>query len=270
MRRRDMAWFVLATAGALAACEPTAVSTLAPSPSATAATSNGSASAAPSSSDGGGAIDPDWVTRPALTCGDNKRLFPPEALEGPGLAELGLDPASTVLRSTIADTPDYFPDSGWHRVLESPDGVTFVAAGDAETPWFEVTVGLFDGNLQAVIQGQCTLAIAAPAGTSFGRWWLDPAATPIPPDSTELAILLRERDCASGKPPEGRVLAPTIVTTADAFDVAIGIRKQLTGQDCPGNPAYPMRLVLPEPLGARGLFDASAFPPRPVTTEDPG
>ncbi|MDO8484463.1 MAG: hypothetical protein Q7S35_05910 [Candidatus Limnocylindrales bacterium] len=214
-------------------------------------------------------IDPDWVTRPALTCGDNKRLFPPVALAGPGLGELGLDPAAAVLRSTIADTPDYFPDVGWHRVVDNPGGVTFVAVGNRETPWFEVTVGLFDGALQAIILGQCTLGIASPDGVSFGRWWLDPDGPPPTADATQLAILLREQDCASGRPPEGRVLEPTIVTTADAFEVAIGIREQRNA-DCPANPPYPMQLVLPEPIGSRRLFDASQYPPRPVTTEDPG
>jgi hypothetical protein len=190
-------------------------------------------------------------------------------LEGPGLAELGFDPASTVLRATIADMPDYFPDSGWHRVREAPDGVTFVAPGNTETRWFEVTVGLLEGSLQAIIQGECTLAIASPDGVSFGRWWLDPAAPPPTPESTLIAILLRELACASGKPPEGRVLPPTTVMTAEAIEVAIGIR-EMGNADCPGNPAYSMQLVLPEPVGTRALFDASEFPPRSVTTEDPG
>lgn len=65
------------------------------------------------------------------------------------------------------------------------------------------------------------------------------------------------------------MLAPPIVTTADGIEVAIGIRKRLTDQDCPANPAYLTRLVLPEPIGARGLFDASALPPGRVTTDDP-
>jgi len=227
--------------------------------------------ARPTVSGGGGAIGPEWVTRPALTCGDPKRLFPPEALAGPGLAELGLDPAEDLLRATIADAPPEtpFPASGWHRVVDNPEGVTFVARGDETTPWWQVTVGLLGGTLQATEYGQCSLGIAAPDGVSLATWWLDPAGPPITSESTELAILLRERDCASGKPPEGRVLAPTIVTTADSFEVVIGIRRQLTVQDCQGNPAYPMRLVLPEPIGSRGLFDASESPPRPVTTEEP-
>jgi hypothetical protein len=269
---------VALVAGAAGACQALAPdassppSASSPAPSVTAPVPGVRAS--PKDSTGAGpaataAIDPDWVTRPALTCGDNKRLFPPVTLDGPGLGELGLDPASGVLRTTIADLPNDLPDSGWHRVLESPDGVTFVARGDAETPWFEVTVGLFDGILQPVIEGQCTLAIAAPTGVTFARWWLDPDAPPPTADSKEVSILLREQACASGKPPEGRVLEPTIATTADAIRVAIGIRQQ-GNADCPGNPAYAMLLELPAPLGARSLFDASQYPPRPVTTEDPG
>jgi hypothetical protein len=271
MRPRPTAFLTISMVVLIAACQAGSGSPgAADTPPAPASASAPPMSGAASPPEAGATIDPDWVTRPALTCGDQDRLFPPEALSGLGLAELGLDPAAEVLRSTISEAPDYYPGTGWHRVLETPDDVTFVAAGNAETPWFRVTVGLFDGSLQAVIQGQCHLGIAAPDGISFARWWLDPAA-PLPtPGSTELTVLLRERECASGRPPEGRVLAPTIIASADAFQIAIGIRKQVTDQDCPGNPAFPATVVLPEPLGERGLFDASQFPPRAVTTEDPG
>jgi hypothetical protein len=114
------------------------------------------------------------------------------------------------------------------------------------------------------------LTIAAPNGVNFANWWLDPAGPALTPETTTLKVLIREVECASGKPPEGRVLAPTIVTSAESFQIAIGIREQSTAQDCPSNPAYPIEVVLPEALGTRGLFDASEFPPRPVTTADPG
>jgi hypothetical protein len=267
MSSRRHASIALAATLLVAACQ---AGTVPPSATPTLSPGAPSASVAPTPPDPGATIDPDWVTRPALTCGDPERLFPPEALAGLGLAELGLDPAAGILRATIAEAPDsQFPPAGWHRVIDDPNGVTFVAPGDAETPWFTVAVGLLNGTLQATEYGQCNLAIAAPGGVNFGRWWLDPAGPPLTPETTTLAILLREVECASGKPPEGRVLPPTIITNADALEIAIGIREQSTAQDCQGNPAYAMELVLPEPLGTRGLFDASQFPPRPVTTEDP-
>jgi hypothetical protein len=268
MDPRHAKFAVLTMVVIVAGCQAVAVS---PSAEAVSSPSGSPASSQSSQPDVAPTIDPDWITRPALTCGDPGQLFPPEALEGPGLAELGPDPAAGVLRSTIAEVPPEtpFPDGGWHRVIDRPDGVTFVAAGDQETPWWAVTVGMLGGTLQATGFGQCHLGIAAPVGVSFARWWLDPKGPPITPETTTLSVLILEQDCASGKPPKGRVLAPMIVTTADAIEIAIGIRKQLTGQDCPSNPPFPVEVVLPEPIGSRGLFDASEFPPRPATTTQP-
>jgi hypothetical protein len=216
-------------------------------------------------------IDPDWITRPTLTCGDPRELLPPEALEGPGLAELGPDPAAAVLRSTVAEAaPEMpLPEHGWHRVADTPSGVTFVAAGDAAAQWWVVTVGVLAGTLQAIEYGACNLGVAPPNGVSFARWWLDEKGPPITPETTTLSVLILERDCASGKAPKGRVLAPMIVTTAEAIEVTVPIRQQLTEQDCPSNPPFPLEIALPEPIGSRGLFDASEFPPRPATTTQP-
>ncbi len=253
----------------VAACQP---SPQAPSPDPVPSPGGSGATVEPSTPAAEATIDPAWVTRPALTCGDPERLFPPEALAGLGLAELGMDPAAGILRATIAEAPpeSQFPAGGWHRVIDDPSGVTFVASGTADTQWVTVTVGVLNGTLQATEYGQCNLAIAAPDGVNFATWWLDPAGPPLAPETTTLAILIREVECASGQPPEGRVLPPTIITREDGLQIAMGIRAQTTAQDCQGNPAYPVEIVLPEPLGTRGLFDASDFPPRPVTTEDPG
>lgn len=246
--------------------------TAGPSPALTSTgpTSTAAASESHSSSSGSAAIDPALITRPALTCGDPQPRFSPEALEGLGLGEFGLDPAAAVLRATVADTPDYLPDSGWYRVADGPDGVMFVARGNAATPWFEVIVGAFDGVLQAIRMGQCHLGIAAPDGVTLARWWLDPAGPPVTLETTQVAILLREQACASGRPPEGRVLPPTVVMDPDAIRVVVGITITPGGADCPGNPSYATTLSVPEPIGGRRLLDASVYPPRPVTTEDPG
>lgn len=154
-------------------------------------------------------------------------------------------------------------------MLERPDSVMFVARGDNERPWYVVVVGPLAGSLQPLLYGQCHLQIAAPAGITFAPWWLEPDRPAPEPAATEVAILLREQACANGKPPKGRVLQPTFVVREDAILVAIPVR-QLENADCPGNPSYSMRLALPEPLGDRTLFDASVYPPRPLTTGDPG
>lgn len=210
--------------------------------------------------------------RPAntlLSCGIHEPPFPAEAVLGPGLAELGLDPESAVLRSLL-EHPDGagFPATGWHRVLDGPDETIFVARGTGDMPWVTVVVGMAQGMLQPMQWGKCDLRVAAPDGVTFARWWLDPDAPRPTRDAREVSILLREQACASGREPDGRVLPPTITLTEDAVLVAIAIRKQ-PNADCPGNPAHAMRLVLPEPLGHRGLFDAADFPPREVTTTDP-
>ena len=255
-------------AGMLFACQP---ATVAPSGSPAPTTPPVSASAGVTAPpEAGATLDPDWITRPALTCGDERR-FPPEALTGAGVAELGLDPAAGVLRALLAERADpAFPDTGWHRVHEEGGEVTFVARGNADTPWVHVTVGMIDGVLQPVIQGQCHLQPVAPEGVTLAHWWLDPAAPRPTAESTEIAILVREQACASGKPPIGRVLPPTIILNDDTILVAIGVALTPGNADCPNNPSFGMVLALPEPLGARALFDAGVFPPRPVTTEDPG
>ncbi len=263
MRRAVPAVALLAI---LAACQATAGS-----PSASGAPPSPPASAAPVAPTPGASadLDQDWITRPALTCGDERR-FPPEAIAGIGLAELGLDPAAAVLRATIMDVPDYFPDSGWHRVAEVPGEATFVARGNADAPWLHIVVGDFDGALGPIVMGQCHLQPVAPEGVTLAHWWLDPAA-PLPTkESTKIAILLREQACANGKPPVGRVLRPTIILDDDAILVAVAVTLTPGGADCPGNPPLAMELTLPEPLGGRPLLDAGVFPPRAVTTEDPG
>ena len=208
-----------------------------------------------------------------LNCGDRGRDFPADALSGPGTAEVGTDLAAAILRSTIATAPEEtpFPPQGWHRVLDDERGAWFVAAGDDRTPWWQISVGEINGVLQATDYGACHLSKTAPTDdVSLGRWWLDPAGEAPSADTTELSILVRETDCASGRSPEGRILPPTFVVNDDAIEVTIAIRRRPGDQDCPANPAYSMRLELPEVLGPRSLFDASWYPPRLATTQDPG
>jgi hypothetical protein len=208
-------------------------------------------------------LDPAWLTRPALTCGGDER-FPAEALIGAGSAELGGDPAATALRAFLAgpDAASYpFPARGWSRVFESPTSVVFVARGDRETPWVVVAFETGPAGTRLDRYGECQARLALPDGIGPADFWVDPAAAPGS-EATTVAGFIRERSCASGRSPEGRVLEPLVVYGEAAILIAYAVQQRPGGQDCPSNPPFAVTLELAEPIGDRVLLDGGTFPPR--------
>jgi hypothetical protein len=117
-----------------------------------------------------------------------------------------------------------------------------------------------------VIQG-----VSSPDTEIEGRviaadWWVDPAGLPLSTKTTTVPTLIHERPCASGRSPEGRVLEPAIFSSQDAVLITMWVRRPTgAGQDCQGNPDFPVEIKLPEPLGGRKLLDGSSIPPRDAT-----
>jgi hypothetical protein len=99
------------------------------------------------------------------------------------------------------------------------------------------------------------------AELGVASWWLDPKAPPPTPDSTSIRGLVLEEACASGKSPEGRVEGPLVDLTETAVTVTFGVRHLPGGQDCQGNPPFPVTFQLPEPLAERTLLDGNTVPP---------
>jgi hypothetical protein len=116
-------------------------------------------------------------------------------------------------------------------------------------------------------QGLVVGSIPAPrdevdAELGAASWWLDPKAPPPTPESTAIRGLVLEEACASGKSPEGRVEGPLVDLTETAVTVTFGVRHLPGGQDCQGNPPFPVTFQLPEPLAERTLLDGNTVPPR--------
>jgi hypothetical protein len=209
-------------------------------------------------------IDPAALAAPRLTCGIDAATFSPDALAGPG-AELAPDAAAAALREFLLTepTPEYpFPRVGWHRVAQTPDHELFVAPTSGDPPWLAVAFMRSGGAWVLDAYGECALAIALPGEIDVADWWVDPAAAPPTPQSTRVSILLQERSCAGGRPPDGRVLAPVVLYRPDAVVVTIAISKLSGGSDCQGNPSVPFVLELTEPLRDRVLLDGGTVPPR--------
>jgi hypothetical protein len=101
-------------------------------------------------------------------------------------------------------------------------------------------------------------------------WWVDPKASAPTATSTMIHALIRERACASGKGPDGRVDAPAIDLEDASVTVTFEVRRLPGGQDCQGNAPFPVTIKLSEPLGARALLDGGTTPPRDATKAPAG
>jgi hypothetical protein len=114
-----------------------------------------------------------------------------------------------------------------------------------------------------------------PAGQVESRvgpadWWVDPKAAAPRATSTSIHALIRERACASGKSPDGRVDPPAIDLEDAAVTITFEVRLLPGAQDCEGNAPFPVTIKLTEPLGSRALLDGSSTPPRDATKPPAG
>ena len=100
------------------------------------------------------------------------------------------------------------------------------------------------------------------------RWWVDPVAIPLADDARSIPASIRERACASGRSPEGRVNEPTIEYGIDAITVSFTVQGLGMAQ-CPGNPSHAFVIELDEPVGSRALLDGSVEPNRDALSGDP-
>ena len=155
------------------------------------------------------------------------------------------------------------------RVVASFDDESEVEASKGNGwfyAWWPGTVGL--GGIASVdSKSLVQSSVSSPATQIEGRvgpaaWWVDPGRPQPGPDTTTIAALARERLCAGGRTLEGRQIDPTVFSSEDAILVTVWVRQVPGPQACPDNPAFPLEITLPEPLGERRLLDGSEIPPR--------
>lgn len=225
-----------------------------PSP---AGTERSQPSGAPASGSPSGAVEP------LLSCG-GEYDFSPSLLEGPAAAEADPDPAAAALRGFLAQArdPAIYPRQGWVRVLSRPDRAVFLAPGPRETPWLMVVAVPGTVEWQVDSFGACQLGLALPEDVLAGEWWLDPAFPAPQPDDVTVRAIVRERACASGRSPVGRVLDPIVVYGREEIQVTIPIRRRPGPNDCAGDVNIAYLIELDEPIGDRALLDAGVLPPR--------
>ncbi len=92
---------------------------------------------------------------------------------------------------------------------------------------------------------------------------------PADPSSTELPLVINERNCASGRAPDGRETLP-VVTESQSQIVIVVLVEPADEGECPSNPWHPVTITLEAPLGDRAVLDGHTSPPVPVGEATPG
>jgi hypothetical protein len=79
--------------------------------------------------------------------------------------------------------------------------------------------------------------------------------------------ILREKACASGQSPNGRIASTQVRFTTSTVTVTILVTRLPEPQDCQANPEFPVTVTLSEAVGDRQVLDGSEDPPRDATVE---
>lgn len=111
-----------------------------------------------------------------------------------------------------------------------------------------------------------TPTLPEPHGSMVATWWLDPAHLPVDPGATRLHGFVLERECASGRSPEGRIVRPDIDHGAEALTITFSIVPLPGAQDCPGNPPFAVVFELEDAVQGRPILDGGTVPARDATT----
>lgn len=189
--------------------------------------------------------------------------FPAAALDQVRpLAGAELPEVEAAIRTFLdSEEGQFWPQDGWQILHESDEAVLLVQqTRDAAGSTFSFqTVERVDGTWSwagGSAGASCPLRTRVAAELNTVEWRLDPAVEPPTPDSTSVALLVTERECASGQPMGERLVGPEIVTTDTAVYIAFAAEPPPgEDQNCPSNPEQSVIVDLPEALGDREIRD---------------
>ncbi|MEM1333789.1 MAG: hypothetical protein AAGG08_10050, partial [Actinomycetota bacterium] len=188
----------------------------------------------------------------AVTCnGINLELSDFDELVPIASADPGLQAVVESWSATIVGAPAR--DQEWYVLANDGEEATMVAFGESMS-WISAENGR-NGWIWAGASAAppCEIRVALPEGLGIVEWTLDPSVS-LDTTSTEIALLATERGCASGQPMGERLLAPQVIETDAAIEIALAVIP-LTEAECPSNPSTSFVIELDEPVGDREIRD---------------
>lgn len=152
---------------------------------------------------------------------------------------------------------DFWPQDGW-RILHMTDDEVILLARTPEGPLAFMYVAhqgagwAWSGSSMA--GEECPLQFTVPEDLNTVQWRLDPEAPELTPATTEISVILNERECVGGIEIGDRLVGPQVVLTeSQVFLAFAAARPPGDAFTCQGNPDTPYIVELPEPLGDREL-----------------
>ncbi len=219
-----------------------------------------------------------------LTCG-GEMAFPRSALTDRMAIAESDHPAAEAMVAFVADLPvESGPDSDlppggldWYVLVIGEESALFARFDEGATgddgaddgrPSHTVAVDRSATGSAWTVSGWsfgCDPRVAIPDGLGRVEITFDPQFGPPEADDTTIALLVTERDCASGQEMGDRLLGPQVIETDTEVIVAFAATPVVGGATCQGNPATPVTVELDRPLGDRIVIDGMEDPAQPIT-----
>lgn len=205
---------------------------------------------------------PDGGVDPDLMIGCNGEMaFPLSSVDR--IAPIGDEDSEGYLEAIepflSGEEGQYWPQEGWNLLWAGDENAYLIARTDNGTlawMYLEKDADRWKWAGSSLAGDPCVLRVGTPAEFNTVNWYLDPAFSEPTQESTELHLLINERECVSGQEIGDRLRGPQVVLTADQVRIVfVAERPPGDAFECPGNPETPYVVELPEPLGDRSLMD---------------
>ncbi|KAA3637056.1 MAG: hypothetical protein DWP92_08590 [Armatimonadetes bacterium] len=154
----------------------------------------------------------------------------------------------------------FFGEFEFFVAEQTPDSVILFGTGTADgaPSYAYATFRLSDGTWAPSGWGGCHIETTA-EGWGTADWILDPAVE-LDSESTQIAVLIQERECASGQAPIGREIVPVVVRSADRITITVFVERVQGDATCPSNPWHPITIDLDEAPSGLPLYNGRPIP----------
>jgi hypothetical protein len=205
------------------------------------------------------------------SCGGGAPGFPRSVLTGPSGMETvegavfdGLRSALETMRPEFELEPreDRAHQLPWLLAYEDEDLALFLVRRAGKTERYSAMYVEREGDAWGFggYSDDCRPRPLITHGMGSSEWRIDADSPPVPGSST-FPVEVMERECASGRPADGRIADPIVDYGEDAITITVPVRRVEGDATCPGNPWTPFVLELDEPVGDRLLLDGGPWPP---------